>query len=132
MMENFDDEFGDLSGYKILSFEEVTQGFEGNKKFFSNSFGSSNKNINYQNDEYINLTILLGNIKIANGSNGIMQYFYQEYQQDIAQTYIMDGQKHIDLSARIGLKNGVVKVSNKFSRDRPYMEVFFDENDKLT
>ncbi|QQV02749.1 MULTISPECIES: hypothetical protein [Chryseobacterium] len=30
-MEKFDDEFGDLSGYKILSFEEVTQGFEGNK-----------------------------------------------------------------------------------------------------
>lgn len=30
-MENFDDEFGDLSGYKILSFEEITQGFEGNK-----------------------------------------------------------------------------------------------------
>ncbi|WP_185113453.1 hypothetical protein, partial [Chryseobacterium sp. CCH4-E10] len=28
---NFDDEFGDLSGYKILSFEEITQGFEGNK-----------------------------------------------------------------------------------------------------
>ena len=132
MMENFDDEFGDLSGYKILSFEEVTQGFEGNKNFFSSSFGSSNKNISYQNDEYINLTMLLGNIKTANGSNGIMQYVYQEYQQDIAQTYIMDGQKHIDLSARIGLKNGLVKVSNKFSRDRPYMEVFFDENDKLT
>lgn len=30
-MEKFDDEFGDLSGYKILPFEEVTQGFEGNK-----------------------------------------------------------------------------------------------------
>ncbi|MFY7844860.1 cell envelope integrity protein TolA [Chryseobacterium gambrini] len=30
-MEKVDDEFGDLSGYKILSFEEVTQGFEGNK-----------------------------------------------------------------------------------------------------
>lgn len=32
-MENFEDEFGDLSGYKILSFEEVTQGFEGKKPF---------------------------------------------------------------------------------------------------
>lgn len=30
-MENFDDEFGDLSGYKILSFEEVSKGFAGNK-----------------------------------------------------------------------------------------------------
>jgi hypothetical protein len=31
-MENFDDEFGDLSGYKILSFEEVTLRFKENKK----------------------------------------------------------------------------------------------------
>lgn len=30
-MESFDDRFGDLSGYKILSFEEVSKGFEGNK-----------------------------------------------------------------------------------------------------
>jgi len=30
-MEKFNDEFGDLSGYKILSFEEVSRGFEGNK-----------------------------------------------------------------------------------------------------
>lgn len=30
-MGTFDDEFGDLSQYKILSFEEVNQGFEGNK-----------------------------------------------------------------------------------------------------
>lgn len=55
-MENFDDEFGDLSGYKILSFEEVTQGFEGNKNplqgiarrsfeeiSFDNKFGAENK-----------------------------------------------------------------------------------------
>lgn len=28
----FDDEFGDLSGYKILSFEEVTLRFKENKK----------------------------------------------------------------------------------------------------
>ncbi|WP_312341510.1 hypothetical protein [Chryseobacterium binzhouense] len=34
-MENFDDEFGDLSGYKILSFEEATQGFEVNKNPFA-------------------------------------------------------------------------------------------------
>lgn len=30
-MENFDDEFGDLFGYKILSFEEISKDFEGNK-----------------------------------------------------------------------------------------------------
>lgn len=41
-MGQFDGEFEDLSGYKILSFEEVTQGFEGNKNplqgIASNSF----------------------------------------------------------------------------------------------
>jgi hypothetical protein len=30
-MENFDDEFGELSVYRILSFEEVSKGFERNK-----------------------------------------------------------------------------------------------------
>ncbi|MEC5172116.1 MULTISPECIES: hypothetical protein [Chryseobacterium] len=43
-MENFDDEFGDLSGYKILSFEEVTQGFEGNK----NPLGEMKKSRTFQ------------------------------------------------------------------------------------
>ncbi|WP_326981663.1 hypothetical protein VUJ46_15680 [Chryseobacterium sp. MYb264] len=32
-MEEFDDEFGDLSQFKILSFEEVNQGFAGNNAF---------------------------------------------------------------------------------------------------
>ncbi|SIQ27178.1 YwqJ-related putative deaminase [Chryseobacterium sp. RU33C] len=40
-MENFDDEFGDLSGYKILSFDEVTQGFEGNKNPLQGLAGNS-------------------------------------------------------------------------------------------
>lgn len=40
-MENFDDEFGDLSGYKILSFEEITQGFEGNKNPLQGLAGNS-------------------------------------------------------------------------------------------
>ncbi|WP_210148610.1 hypothetical protein [Chryseobacterium scophthalmum] len=35
-MEKFDDLFGDLSEYKILSFEEITQGFEGNKNPLQN------------------------------------------------------------------------------------------------
>jgi len=55
-MENFDDEVGDLSGYKILSFEKVSKGFEGNKNplqgianksfeeiSFDNKFGTENK-----------------------------------------------------------------------------------------
>ena len=33
-MQNYEDEFGDLSQFKILSFEEVSQGFEGNKNPF--------------------------------------------------------------------------------------------------
>jgi len=33
-MENFDDEFGDLSGYKTLSFEEASKGFGENKNLF--------------------------------------------------------------------------------------------------
>lgn len=33
-MGNFDDEFGDLSGYKILSFEEVTKDLKEIKIFF--------------------------------------------------------------------------------------------------
>ncbi|WP_144281372.1 hypothetical protein [Chryseobacterium echinoideorum] len=36
-MENFDDEFGDLSQYKILSFEEVSKGFVENKNAFENT-----------------------------------------------------------------------------------------------
>ncbi|WP_265428921.1 hypothetical protein [Chryseobacterium sp. YIM B08800] len=35
-MEKFDDLFGDLSEYKILTFEEITQGFEGNKNPLQN------------------------------------------------------------------------------------------------
>lgn len=33
-MEKFNDDLGDLSQFKILSFEEVSQGFKGNKDPF--------------------------------------------------------------------------------------------------
>ncbi|WP_144281287.1 hypothetical protein [Chryseobacterium echinoideorum] len=133
-MENFDDEFGDLSGYKILSFEEVTQGFEGNKNPLQGIKGMQKSDIEYKNDVYINLNLLLDHIRLAynSGYGDKMQYAYQEYFQDTAQTYIMDGNKHIDVSAKIYLKNGIVKVSQRVGRDKPAMEVFFDENDKLT
>ncbi|QQV02576.1 MULTISPECIES: hypothetical protein [Chryseobacterium] len=133
-MENFDDEFGDLSGYKILSFEEVTQGFEGNKNPLQGIKGMQKSDIEYKNDGYINLNLLLDHIRLAYnaGYGDKMQYAYQEYFQDTAQTYIMDGHKHIDVSAKIYLKNGIVKVSQRVGRDKPAMEVFFDENDKLT
>lgn len=48
-MENFNDEFGDLSGYKILSFEEITQGFEGNKNPLEGIARRSFEEISYEN-----------------------------------------------------------------------------------
>ncbi len=134
-MENFDDEFGDLSGYKILSFEEVSKGFEGNKNPLQGLSGIQNsKEIETKDDGYINLTLLLEDIKTAYkaGSGNQMSYVYQNYFQDVAQTYIMDGQKHIDVSAKIYLKNGIVKVSQRVGSAKPRMEMFFDENNKLT
>ncbi|REC77176.1 hypothetical protein DRF60_12245 [Chryseobacterium elymi] len=134
-MEKFDDEFGDLSGFKILSFEEVSNGFNRNKNPFQGLSGIQNsEEIEAKADEYINLTKLLGDIKSNyNGGKGKqMQYAFNEYFQDIAQTYIMDGQKHIDVSAKIYLKNGMVKVSQNLGLDKPRMEVFFDEDDRLT
>lgn len=48
-MQNFNDEFGDLSGYKILSFEETTQGFEGNKNALEGIARRSFEEISYEN-----------------------------------------------------------------------------------
>jgi hypothetical protein len=63
-MGQFDGEFEDLSGYKILSFEEVTQGFEGNKNPLQGLLGIQNpEKIDIKDDEYINLTKLLGDIR---------------------------------------------------------------------
>ncbi|OVE54753.1 hypothetical protein [Chryseobacterium mucoviscidosis] len=133
-MGTFDDEFGDLSRYKILSFEEVTQGFEGNKNPLQGLANISKNNIDYKEDQYINLNKLLDDIKISNnvGNGSPMQYTFNGYFQDTAQTYIMNGETHIDVSAKIGLKNGIITTSQKFSRDRPYMEVYFDEEHRLT
>ncbi|MFY1045382.1 hypothetical protein [Chryseobacterium sp. GP-SGM7] len=48
-MEKFDDIFGDLSQYKILSFEEVSKRFEGNKNPFSEvSARKTLEEINYE------------------------------------------------------------------------------------
>lgn len=48
-MENFNDEFGDLSGYKILSFDEVSKGFEGNKNPLEGIARRSFEEISYEN-----------------------------------------------------------------------------------
>ncbi|MCY1659619.1 hypothetical protein [Chryseobacterium sp. SL1] len=94
----------------------------------------NSKEIETKDDGYINLTLLLEDIKTAYkaGSGNQMSYVYQNYFQDVAQTYIMDGQKHIDVSAKIYLKNGIVKVSQRVGSAKPRMEMFFDENNKLT
>lgn len=133
-MGNFDDEFGDLFGYKILSFEEVSKGFEGNKNPFNGSSLQNTKQSDYQDDGYVNLNALLDSIKIAyNKGRGVeMNYVYNKYPQNTPQTYIMDGEKHINFSAKIGLKDGVIKVSQSFGADIPFVEVFFDDNKQLT
>lgn len=65
-MEKFDDEFGDLSRFKVLSFEEVNKGFKGNKNPLQGLSGIQNsKEIETKDDEYINLTKLLEDIKIT-------------------------------------------------------------------
>ncbi|KAA0126702.1 hypothetical protein FY557_16120 [Chryseobacterium sp. SN22] len=134
-MEKFEDEFGDLSGFKILSFEEVNKGFKGNQNLLQGIFGlQSSEKIEIKNDEYINLTQLLGDLRLSynEGKGKYMSYVFKEYFRDIVQTYIMDGEKHINLSAKLYLKNGKVKVSQNIGSDTPRMEVFFDEDDKLT
>ncbi|WP_288244489.1 hypothetical protein [uncultured Chryseobacterium sp.] len=96
MMENFDDEFGDLSGYKILSFEEVTQGFEGNKNplkgivnksfeeiFFDKKFGEAGGNDKCaatKGDFYsenMNLSTLWNDL--SNRTNDKFFFYYQNY-----------------------------------------------------
>lgn len=134
-MKKIDDEFEDLSGFKILSFEEVSKGFKGNKNPLQGLSGIQNsEKTETKDDEYINLTKLLEDIKYSynGGKGGEMQYVFKEYFQDIAQTYIMDGEKHIGVSAKIYLKNGMVKVSQSLGLDKPRMEIFFDENNRLT
>jgi len=43
-----------------------------------------------------------------------------------------DSKNHIDISAKIALKNGSIKVSQNLGNDKPFMEVFFDSKKRLT
>ncbi|HEX7871108.1 MAG TPA: hypothetical protein VF455_13450, partial [Chryseobacterium sp.] len=96
-MGNFDNEFGDLSEYKVLSFEEVSKGFTGNKNPFENvskarSFeetsydkkfgegGSNDKCAITKGDFYVenmNLGMLLDHI--SNRTNEKFFFYYQNY-----------------------------------------------------
>ncbi|WP_294244860.1 toxin glutamine deamidase domain-containing protein [uncultured Chryseobacterium sp.] len=134
-MEKFDDGFGDLSGFKILSFEEVSKGFKGDIHPFRQALEIQDaETTGIKNDEYINLTGLLGDIKVSysGGRGEYMQYVPEKYFNDTAQNYIMDGRKHISLSAKLHLKKGTVKFSQRMGVYKPLMEVFFDEDGRLT
>lgn len=126
-MKHFNDEWSDdLSEFKMLSFEEVSKPLQGIKNLNSES-------TEYKNDEYINLKDLLDNIKLSYRKGSEMQYTFAEYFNDIPQMYIMDENKnHIDISARIALKNGSIKVSQNLGNDKPFMEMFFDDEERLT
>ena len=131
-MKQFNDEWSDnLSEFKMLSFEEVSNGFEGNKNPLQ---GIKNpESAEYKDDEYINLKNLLDSIRLAYRNGSKMQYTFAEYFNDTPQMYIMDDNKnHIDISAKIALKNGSIKVSQNLGNDKPFMEVFFDSKRRLT
>ena len=131
-MKQFNDEWSDnLSEFKMLSFEEVSNRFEGNKNHLQ---GIKNpENAEYKDDEYINLKNLLDSIRLAYRNGSKMQYTFAEYFNDTPQTYIVDDNKnHIDISAKIALKNGSIKVSQNLGNDKPFMEVFFDSKKRLT
>lgn len=108
-MEKFNDEFGDLSEYKILSFEEISQGFSGNKSPLKGLGQFNNNEIEYQDDAYINLTILIEHLKLfyRNYKDIPMNYNPKTFQHNHKQTYIMDENgNHIDMSAKIALTKG--------------------------
>lgn len=133
-MKQFNDEWSDnLSEFKILSFEEVSKGFEGNNNPLQGIKKPNSENTEYKDDEYINLKDLLDNIKLSYRKGSEIQYTFAEYFNDTPQMYIMDGNNnHIDISAKIALKNGTVKVSQNLGNDKPFMEVFFDDEKRLT
>lgn len=132
-MKQFNDEWSDsLSEFKMLSFKEVSAGFEGNKNLLQGIQKPNPENTEYKDDEYINLTDLLDRIRLSYRNGSEMQYVFSEYFNDTPQMYIMDNNKnHIDISARIALKNGAIKVSQNLGSE-PFMEVFFDDKKRLT
>jgi len=132
-MKQFNDEWSDsLSEFKMLSFKEVSAGFEGNKNLLQGIQKPNPENTEYKDDEYINLTDLLDRIRLSYRNGSEMQYVFSEYFNDTPQMYIMDNNKnHIDISARIALENGTIKVSQNLGSE-PFMEVFFDDKKRLT
>lgn len=108
----------------ILSLDNLEKGF---------SLIPDTEKTEYKSDKFVNLTLLLDDIRSNNLNlrNHQMVYNFKKYISNSEQTYILDNNKnHIDISAKIGVKNGSMKL-RLFGIDKPYMEVFFDENGKL-
>jgi hypothetical protein len=125
-----------LSNFKVISLDEIKKG--GSDKTNSSSGlsvipNSSNKS-EYKAGNLINLTLLIDDIRsnYLNLKNQHFVYEYKRYISNLEQTYILDDNKnHIDISAKINLKDGSVKL-RPFGMDRPYMEAFFDANKNLS
>lgn len=108
----------------ILSLDNLEKGF---------TLIPDTEKTEYKSDKFINLNLLLDDIRSNNLNlrNNQMIYDFKKYISNLEQTYILDDNKnHIDISAKIGMKNGSVKL-RLFGMNKPYMEVFFGENGKL-
>jgi hypothetical protein len=124
-----------LSNSKILSFDKIEKDFldKTNSSSGLSLIPASDKS-GYKSDNLINLTLLVDDIRsnYLNLRHQQMNYEFKRYISNLVQTYILDDSKnHIDISAKIYLKDGSVKL-HPFGMDRPYMEVFFDTNKNLS
>jgi len=119
-----------LASYGSLVSKDSYSGSAVNKLSTEKNTGNSES----KDDEYINLTLLTEDLrkayKSAKGSN--FPFEYKKYLNNLPQTYILDGQNHhIDMSAKISLKDGNIQVSNLVKWDRPFMEMYLDNDHRL-
>lgn len=121
--------------FKVISLDEIEKGFSDKGKSSSGlSVIPNSDKAGYKADDLINLTLLVGDIRsnYLNLRHQKMSYEYKRYISNNEQTYILDNNKnHIDISAKIYLKSGSVKL-HPFGIDRPYMEIFFDTSKNLS
>ncbi len=120
-----------LASYGSLVIKDSYSGSVGNKLSMEKSTGNSES----KDDEYINLTLLTKDLQVAykaaKGSNFLFEY--KKYLNDLPQTYIIDDQHHhINISAKISLRDGAVQVSNLVKWDRPFMEMYLDQDHRLS
>lgn len=119
-----------LASYGSLVSKDFYSGSAVNKLSMEKSTGNSGS----KDDEYINLALLTEDLQVAykaaKGSNFLFEY--KKYLNDLPQTYILDDQHHhINISAKISLRDGAVQVSNLVKWDRPFMEMYLDNDHRL-